>query len=111
MLAHNSFTFTFGDQLTRLCNRGRVADGKRERRRTAMTITLQGEQERAIEEAIQAGAFRSVDEFIEAAISMLPNVPARGSSAPPRKSRLWELRKGLSLGELSIRELIEEGRE
>ena len=67
--------------------------------------------QRAIEEAIQAGAFRSVDEFIEAAISMLPNVSARGSSAPPRKSRLWELREGLSLGEVSIRELIEEGRE
>jgi hypothetical protein len=29
----------------------------------------------------------------------------------PRKSRLWELRKGLSLGDISIHDLINEGRE
>ncbi len=78
-----------------------------------MTITLQPEQERAIEEAIRAGAFRSVDEFIETAIATLPNytTTADASHTPPRRSRLWELREGLALGELSIKELIEEGRE
>jgi Arc/MetJ-type ribon-helix-helix transcriptional regulator len=77
-----------------------------------MTITLQPDQERAIEEAIRAGAFRSVDEFIDAAIARLPNhTVAEALLTPPRKSRLWELRKGLTLGDLSIKDLIEEGRE
>jgi Arc/MetJ-type ribon-helix-helix transcriptional regulator len=78
-----------------------------------MTITLQPDQERAIEEAIRAGAFRSVDEVIETAIATLPNytIAAQPPHAPPRRSRLWELREGLTLGDLSIKELIEEGRE
>ena len=78
-----------------------------------MTITLQPDQERAIEEAIRVGAFRSVDEFIETAIATLPNyaIAAELPQTPPRKSRLWELREGLALDELSIKELIEEGRE
>lgn len=78
-----------------------------------MTIELNPGQERAIQEAIREGAFRSVDEFIDTAIALLPNAPASGGSQaiPPRPSRLWELRKGLSLGDLSIQELIEEGRE
>jgi len=78
-----------------------------------MTITLQPDQKRAIEDAIRAGAFRSVDEFIETAIATLPNymIAADPSHTPPRRSRLWELREGLALGELSIKELLEEGRE
>lgn len=77
-----------------------------------MTITLQPDQERAIEEAIRTGAFRSVDEFIDAAIAILPNMAgAEPAPTPARKSRLWELRKGLALGDLSIKQLIEEGRE
>ena len=75
-----------------------------------MTITLQPEQEQAIEAAIRSGAFRSVDEFLEAAIATLP-----GSVEPPvlpaRTSGLWQLRKNLLLGNVSIKDLIEEGRE
>jgi|HubBroStandDraft_1064217.scaffolds.fasta_scaffold1514724_1 hypothetical protein len=78
-----------------------------------MTIELKPGQEWAIQQAISAGVFRSVDEFIDTAIALLPNAPvsAGPQAANPRKSRLWELREGLSLGDLSIRELIEEGRE
>ena len=72
-----------------------------------MTITLQPEQEQAIVAAIQRGAIRSVDEFIDAAIASLPANPA----SAVRKSGLWELRQGLSLGETSIKSLSEEGRE
>jgi hypothetical protein len=57
-----------------------------------MTITLQPDQERAIEEAIRAGAFQSVDEFVDATIATR------------------ELREGPALGELSIMELVDEGR-
>lgn len=77
-----------------------------------MTIQLKRGQEMAIQAAIKAGTFRSVDDFMESAIAMLANSPlAETSSAMPRKSRLWELREGLNLGDLSIKELIEEGRE
>jgi Arc/MetJ-type ribon-helix-helix transcriptional regulator len=78
-----------------------------------MTITLQPDRERAIEEAIRAGAFRPVDEFIDAAIATLPNHAAAAEPAhtSARRSRLWEWREGLVPGDLSIKELIEEGRE
>ena len=77
-----------------------------------MTIRLKPSQEEAINAAIRAGAFRSVDEFMDTAVALLPNAQAaEGSTSPRRKSRLWELREGLSLGDLSIKDLIEEGRE
>lgn len=76
-----------------------------------MTITLQPDQERAIAEAIRAGTFRSVDEFIDAAIAILPNAAPEPAATPARTSRLWELRRGMALGDVSIKELIEEGRE
>jgi Arc/MetJ-type ribon-helix-helix transcriptional regulator len=38
-----------------------------------MTIILKPEQERAIQEAIQAGLVRSVDDFIDTAIEALPH--------------------------------------
>jgi hypothetical protein len=63
--------------------------------------------------AIRAGTFRSVDEFIEAAIATLPSytIASEPPPTPPQRSRLWELREGLDLGDVSIKELIEEGRE
>jgi hypothetical protein len=76
-----------------------------------MTIQLKPVQEQAINAAIRAGAFRSVDEFMDTAIAILTNSPVPDAPAAHRKSRLWELRDGLSLGDLSIKELIEEGRE
>jgi Arc/MetJ-type ribon-helix-helix transcriptional regulator len=78
-----------------------------------MTIELSPGQEQAIQNAIKAGAFRSVDEFMDAAIASLPNTQAVAvpSNTAPRKSRLWELRQGLSLGDITIEQLINEGRE
>ena len=77
-----------------------------------MTITLNQNQEETVLNAIRAGMFRSVDEFMDAAIAILPNAPAPAASAPPaRKSRLRELTQGQALGDLPIKELIEEGRE
>ena len=76
----------------------------------SMNITVQPEQERVIERAIRSGAFRSADEFIEAAIASLSSSP-EPLAAAPRKSGLWTLRRGLVLGDLSIKDLIEEGRE
>ena len=76
----------------------------------SMNITGQPEQERVIERAIRSGAFRSAGECIEAAIASLPSFP-EPLAAAPRKSGLWTLRRELVLGDLSIKEMIEEGRE
>lgn len=78
-----------------------------------MTITLRPDQERAIQQAIQAGVVRSVDEFIENAIEALPH---RESGFDEKKARLAgarirEIRKGvrLDLQGMSIREFAHIG--
>jgi Arc/MetJ-type ribon-helix-helix transcriptional regulator len=76
----------------------------------SMTITLNSEQEFAIQQAIQNGVFRSVDEFIEFAITALP-ARATQPQESGQPSRLWELRKGVTLGDTPVQELIQEGRE
>jgi Arc/MetJ-type ribon-helix-helix transcriptional regulator len=75
-----------------------------------VTIELKPEQERVIDWAMQSGMYHDPGEVISAALGMLAE-EIKGADGHPRKSRLWELRAGLSLGNLSIRELIEEGRE
>ena len=75
-----------------------------------MTIELKPEHQRVIDRAIQSGVYHYPDEVISAALEMLAE-DIKDGNRQPRKSRLWELRKGLSLGDASIRELIEEGRE
>ena len=60
---------------------------------------------------------RGADDLVRDAVAQLlthsaSRFPAEGpSERSARKSRLWELREGLTLGDLSIKELIEEGRE
>jgi len=76
----------------------------------AVTIKLKPEHQRVVDRAIQSGAYRDPGEVISAALEILAEGIQEGNGQP-RKSRLWELREGLSLGDISIRELIEEGRE
>ncbi len=75
-----------------------------------MTIELKPEHQRLIDRAIQSGAYHYPEEVISAALDMLA-ADLQVANVQPRRSRLWELREGLSLGDISIRELIEEGRE
>ena len=75
-----------------------------------MTIELKPEDQRVIDRAIQSGAYHGPDEVLSAALEMLAK-DIKDGNGQPRKSRLWELREGLRLGDISIRELIEEGRE
>ena len=75
-----------------------------------MTIELKPEHQRLIDRAIQSGAYKYPSEVISAALDRLAEDLHDGNDQP-RPSRLWELREGLSLGDISIRELIEEGRE
>jgi Arc/MetJ-type ribon-helix-helix transcriptional regulator len=79
-----------------------------------MTIQLNPEQERVIQQALESGKFHSVDEVLESA---LESIRQRGEMPPALTrsqiagQRIRELRKGLTLDGISIKELIEEGRE
>ena len=75
-----------------------------------MTIELTPEQERIIARVLHSGAYRDAKEVIGAALGKLAeDIEERNGQA--RHSRLWELREGLALGEVPVRELIDEGRE
>ncbi len=75
-----------------------------------MTIELSPDQERAIQEAIRSGLVRSVDEFIDAAIALLPHRDA-GISREIAVRRMEEFadKSTLSLGEPITRKLLHEG--
>ena len=79
-----------------------------------MTIQLNPEQERFIHQAIETGKYRSVDEVLNSALEAL----RQQSDIPPERTRsqlagkyIRELRQGITLGGMSIKEIIEEGRE
>jgi Arc/MetJ-type ribon-helix-helix transcriptional regulator len=75
-----------------------------------MTITLTPDQEKAVQEAIQAGLVGSIDEFIEVAIQALPHREgtAARSEAVRRMQEFGEEHR-LSLGEPITRKLLHEG--
>ena len=58
-----------------------------------MTITLSSDQEQAIRDAIRAGRIASVDEFIEHAISVLPE--SSGTREAPPGGTIFEQGLGL----------------
>jgi Arc/MetJ-type ribon-helix-helix transcriptional regulator len=72
-------------------------------------VELKPEYQRLIDRAILSGAYRYPEEVISATLDMLAE-DLQVASVQSRRSRLWELREGLSLGDIAIRELIEEGR-
>jgi Arc/MetJ-type ribon-helix-helix transcriptional regulator len=77
-----------------------------------MTIHLSPQQERAIQEAIESGIVRSVDEFIETAIAMLPRSKEQNEAARREAVRRMEEfgdKYHLSLGEPITRKLLHEG--
>lgn len=75
-----------------------------------MTIELSPEQERAIQEAIRSGFVRSMDEFIDAAIAMLPHSSPQGSrqSAVRHMEQFGEEYR-LNMGVPISRKLLHEG--
>ena len=79
-----------------------------------MTITLTPGQERAIQAAIESGALRSMDEFIDTAIAALTHTDETGSGlsreeAVRRMEEFGEKYK-LEMGEPITRKLLHEGR-
>lgn len=77
-----------------------------------MTIELTPEQEQAIQHAINSGFVRSVDEFIDAAIAMLPHPKDYTDSSRQDAVRHMEEfgeKYHLSLGGPITRKLLDEG--
>ncbi len=72
-----------------------------------MTVTLRPEHEQMVAQAIQSGAYQTPDQVIERALEALRQL-TRSQLAG---QRIRELRKGVTLGGIPIKELIEEGRE
>ncbi len=80
----------------------------------AMTIELKPEHERRIQELMKSGRFHSVHEVLERALDTF-SPPGIGAEERLRRARtagahIRELRKGLSLEGIKIKDLIEEGR-
>jgi Arc/MetJ-type ribon-helix-helix transcriptional regulator len=83
-----------------------------------MTVELKPEQERRIEELMRSGRFHSLDELLDQALEKVSaGEPSPDTTQEERKRRagnavvhIRELRKGLTLGGLRIKDLIEEGR-
>ncbi len=81
-----------------------------------MTITLRPEYEQIIARAIQSGVYQTPDQVIERALEALRGQSDPATSPPLMRSqiaaqRIRELRKGVTLGGIPIKELIEDGRE
>lgn len=78
-----------------------------------MSINLTPEQQNAIEQAIQSGLVRSVDEFINSALGALSHRNGEFDRAQAQLAgeRIRELRKGvrLDLKGMSIRQLAHTG--
>jgi hypothetical protein len=73
-----------------------------------ITLNLPPDIERDMLAEAQARGL-SLDELVSEVV--IARTQIRQQTASPRPSRLWDLRKGLRLGDVSIRELISEGRE
>jgi hypothetical protein len=73
-----------------------------------VTLNLPPDVERAFVAEAQAKGV-SLDEWVREVL--IARVGPDQGSFSPRRSRLWELRKDLTLGDVSIKELITEGRE
>jgi Arc/MetJ-type ribon-helix-helix transcriptional regulator len=79
-----------------------------------MTLTLNSEQEQLVREELRTGQYQSPEEVISRALEALRE-QERGALArkrDPRRAatRIRERRKGVRLGDITIRELVNEGR-
>lgn len=81
-----------------------------------MTIVLRPEQEKLLREAIDSGLARTADEALDQALDALrgrlpkPVVAEKESAAAAMRLAGFGKRHGLSLGGLTIKELLHESR-
>lgn len=78
-----------------------------------MTITLKPDTERLINEELQCGHYKDAEEVIQMALQMLHAAHQASSShvheCQDAAARIRELRQGVALGGLKIKDLIHEG--
>jgi Arc/MetJ-type ribon-helix-helix transcriptional regulator len=81
-----------------------------------MILTLNPEHERMVNEELRAGRYSSAEEVIGCALEALREkdlgILLRGEKRDPKRAaaRIRERRKGVTLGGLSIKDLVNEGR-
>jgi hypothetical protein len=81
-----------------------------------MTITLKPEQEQVLMEAISSGLAQNADEALERALEALKDrlpqkgLPDESVAAAARRLVTFGKRHGLSLGGVTIKELLRESR-
>jgi Arc/MetJ-type ribon-helix-helix transcriptional regulator len=79
----------------------------------AMTITLKPETERLINEELKSGHYKDAEEVIQRALQTLhathQAAPSKVQECQEAAVRICELRKGVILGGLKIKDLIHEG--
>jgi Arc/MetJ-type ribon-helix-helix transcriptional regulator len=78
-----------------------------------MTITLKLETERLINEELKSGHYKDAEEVIQRALQTLHAIhqatPSKVQECQEAAARIRELRQGMTLGGLNIRDLIYEG--
>jgi len=78
-----------------------------------MTITLKPETERLINEELKSGHYKDAEEVIQRALQTLRaihhNTPSKVQERQEAATRIRELRQGVTLGGLKVKELIHEG--
>jgi Arc/MetJ-type ribon-helix-helix transcriptional regulator len=78
---------------------------------TRMTIHLNPRQEAFVQEALRSGRYSTVDEFLDEALSAWKkDASVDLQKAQAAAARIRELRQGVTLGDLKIKDLIAEGR-
>jgi hypothetical protein len=79
-----------------------------------MTVELKPETERLVQEELRNGHFRSVNELIDKAVQVLhdQNRSKRQARRTPAEAiaHIRQIRQGVTLGDLRIKDLMNEGR-
>lgn len=76
-------------------------------------IHLKPSHEQLVQEALNSGRYRNVDEFLDEALSAWKKNESRRfdlQKARAAAASIRELRKGVTLGGLKIKDLVAEGR-
>jgi Arc/MetJ-type ribon-helix-helix transcriptional regulator len=79
----------------------------------AMTITLKPDTERLINEELKSGHYKDAEEVIQRALQTLhaarQTSPGKVNECQEAAARIRELRQGVTLGGLTIKELMHAG--
>ena len=79
-----------------------------------MTVQLSPKQQHVVDKAMETGKYHSVDEVLDSALEGMRQREGINPSLERSRlagERIREFRQGTTLGGISIRELIEDGRE